>query len=342
MDAKRFAALAVLATLVAAFPASSGAASGPSADFTLDPLVALTGAPVTFTATALPAPGALISSYRWDLDGDGTFEQNTGLSPLVTTTYPLAGTYMVSLQMRDSWGNRVTKAHVLIVGGQPPDASFTIAPALPAAGQPVLFTSHSSDPDGVIVDESWDLDGNGVFDNGAGTTALRTFAGAGVYVVSLRATDNETHASFASQSLSVVPAPAFPAAPQLPRVAPAAALRLMSPFPVVRFSGSLTKRGARLRSVAVDAPTGSTVRVRCRGRGCPFGSRTQVISSRTGSLRLSRLQRRLRAGVQVRIYVTSPGTIGKYTFFRIRRGKPPRRSDACVTYGAQQPVRCPA
>ena len=61
----------------------------------------------------------------------------------------------------------------------PPLASFTITPAAPVANQPVLFTSTSSDADGALMEQVWDLNGDGNYDNGGGPTALRTFADPG-------------------------------------------------------------------------------------------------------------------------------------------------------------------
>jgi PKD domain-containing protein len=46
-----------------------------------------TGKPVAFSATASAYPDGEIGSYRWDLDGDGRFETDTGPLPQVTRTY---------------------------------------------------------------------------------------------------------------------------------------------------------------------------------------------------------------------------------------------------------------
>jgi hypothetical protein len=48
-----------------------------------------------------------------------------------------------------------------------PSASATYSPTSPVAGDPVTFTSTSIDFDGQIA-ISWDLDGDGRFDNGRG------------------------------------------------------------------------------------------------------------------------------------------------------------------------------
>ena len=46
---------------------------------------------MTFDASALGKPHGGAKDYRWDLDGDGTFERDTHLSPGVGVTYPHAG-----------------------------------------------------------------------------------------------------------------------------------------------------------------------------------------------------------------------------------------------------------
>jgi hypothetical protein len=43
----------------------------------------------------------------------------------------------------------------------------------------------------------------------------------------------------------------------------------------------------------------------------------------------------------VRIFITKPGAIGKYTSFRIRKGNSPKRRDLCMLPGARLPSRCP-
>jgi PKD domain len=46
-----------------------------------------TGTPVPFSAAASTYPDGEIGSYRWDLDGDGLFETDTGPFPQATKTY---------------------------------------------------------------------------------------------------------------------------------------------------------------------------------------------------------------------------------------------------------------
>ncbi len=44
----------------------------------------------------------------------------------------------------------------------------------------------------------------------------------------------------------------------------------------------------------------------------------------------------------IEIFAGSPGTVGKYTRFRIRRGRAPARVDSCFVAGSGgRPTRCP-
>ena len=307
---------------------------GVQADFKWTPGVAVLGQSVTFESTS-EATGLAntIVDYRWDVDGnpDNGYETGWGSTPVIAATYSKRGAVDVRLQVKDAFDNRSTLKKTITVAGQAPAASYVFAPTAPHVNEPVAFTSTATDPDGTIASLVWDLDGNGVYDNGAGPTALRTFSAAGSYVVGLRVTDNDGAVSFYSQSIAVAAAPSA--------VAPAfSGPRLLSPFPVVRIAGRTSRHGVRLRLLSVDAPAGTSVQVRCKGRSCPFKSSVRAAKV----IRMRGLERRLRAGVKVRIYVVSSTAIGKYTVFKIRKGHEPIRSDACLMPGSHKPTACPA
>src|SRR5439155_6157846 len=110
-----------------------------------------------------------------------------------------------------------------------------------------------------------------------------------------------------------------------------------------------THNGLRLKRFIVEAPLGSKVSVRCHGRRCPFrrDSRTAGAGQKgkgpTTRIRIKRLERKLlSAGLVIRVFVTKPGVIGKYTRFKVRGGKPPARSDRCLMPGTTRPTRCPS
>jgi hypothetical protein len=125
---------------------------------------------------------------------------------------------------------------------------------------------------------------------------------------------------------------------------------LMQPFPIVRIVGSLTSNGARVSLLTVQAPVAARITITCRGRGCKTKSESRLATtsskskSKTGTVLLSfrRFERPLRAGVILRILVSKPGQIGKYTRFVIRSDKPPARSDGCVNPSGSTPIACPS
>jgi PKD domain len=304
---------------------------GVQADFKWSPAVPAVGQTVTFESTShATGVGNAVVDYRWDLDGDtgNGYETGWGSTPVITTSYAELGTYDVRLQVKDSFDNRSTIKKTVTVAAQAPVASYAFAPAAPLVNQPVTFTSTSTDAGGTIAEQVWDLNGDGVYDNGAGPTALRSFSAPGSYVVGLRVTDNNGAVGFYSQTIVVG---------ALPGPTGLGKSRLLSPFPVVRIAGRTTRGGVRLTRLSVDAPPGSVVRVRCKGPGCPF--RSSVRAAKV--VRLRRLERTLRAGVIIRIYVTGTSAIGKYTVFKIRRGHPPVRDDSCLMPGSLKPIACP-
>jgi hypothetical protein len=186
----------------------------------------------------------------------------------------------------------------------------------------VTVASTSVDLDGPIVRYAWDLDGDGAFDDSSSINASVTLA-AGFHRIGLRVLDRDG------------------AAASLYRPIVIASLRpdLLRPFPVVRLRVVTTRGGARVSLLGVRGPAGMSVRVRCHGRDCPW--RRRSVDADDGSVRFRRLQRRLRAGTVLEVLATRPGQIGKYTRFRIRRGRAPARVDACLAPGATRPSACP-
>jgi hypothetical protein len=340
-------AIAILAIALAVTPGASSAATKViPLDFGWSPTAPTPGQVVTFTAAANPPSGVAIRSYDWDLNGDGSIDKHGATA---TWSYPAPGRVSVRLHVTADGkrqGDAVHTVSVQAAGGggpvpSPPVASFTIAPAAPVANQPVLFTSTSSDPDGTVKEQVWDLNGDGNYDNGGGVTAFRAFADPGEYVVGLRVTDDAGLVSFDSQTLTVLPGPASPVTTQ------GSGLRMLSPFPVVRIAGRVTRRGTRVRLLRVNAPVGTKVSVRCTGRSCPFKKQVRAVPSSakpltSASLRVRRLERLLLPGVRVRVYITKRGTVGKYTKFRFRAGKTPVRTDRCLMPESWTPADCPA
>jgi hypothetical protein len=331
----------------------SAQAAPPSVDvsFIFTPVSPLVGQVVTFTSTSKPTSNDSIKSLNWDLDGNNQFNDATGT--VVTRSFGAPGAYTVGLQAVDKNNRLFTATQTVTVHTSPPPdlpprASFVNFPAVPVAHEPVSFYSTSTDPDSPIASQSWDLDGDAQFNDGSGPTVVHSFAAPGAYLVALRVVDTQGAFSIFSRTVTVGVAGAVGSGTTVG--ANGKILRLMNPFPVVRISGTIERRGTRLRRLSVSAPSGAVVTFRCRGRSCPIKRRSRTASSTLGRslaqaagvVRVRRLEHRvLRPGVRLAIRVTKADAIGKYTRFKFRRAKPPLRLDRCLVPGNSSPVVCP-
>jgi hypothetical protein len=337
------------------------AADAAPADFSWSPDPPVVNTQTIFTAVEDDS----LTVYQWDLDGDGRYDDASGRQ--VKRTFLNVRVYEIGLFTVDGDGDvNERRKDVTVVSGtppaqnEPPAASFVFFPAGPIAGEPVTFVSTSTEPDSPIPTSGldWDLNGDGLFDDAEGPSATTTYPVQGTYTVSLRVTTNAT--DVATLVLNVGTPVLNVGTPVLNVGTPAApgasvgqqALSLLSPFPVVRIAGRVSRRGARIRRLTVDAPPGTDVKVGCSGRGCPFKRVLQTVSSRvvagrglpaTRLLRIGRLEGRLlRPGATLRLFVTGVGRVGKYTRFRILKAKPPIRTDMCLAAGSGRPIACPS
>jgi PKD repeat protein len=329
----------------------------PSASFDITPATtAAVGDTVTFTSTSTDPEGDPLT-FAWDLDQDGLFDDGTGDS--AQKAYPTPGTYSVRLRVTDSHGaSSTTTGQVRVVADVAPQAGFGFTPSAPRAGEPVTFTSTSTDSDGTVAALQWDLDGNGQFNDAAGPTAQRAFPVAGSYTVSLRVTDDKGVSSIAFQTIFVLGSatqeqdalagstPGTSAPDALPPAAPVpspgtSSPRLLSPFPIIRIRGRADATAVHVDLLSVQAPRGSRISARCRGKSCPRRPIAATATSSSRPVRLRGLERRFAYGVVLEIRVTKSGRIGKYTGFYMRRGKAPLRRDRCLRPGAKRPSRCP-
>jgi hypothetical protein len=246
------------------------------------------------------------------------------------------GPYTAVAEQADVAGNiGVTESvtYLLTPTGVPPTAAFAWIPAAPAAGETVSLVSTSVGGSSALVGFAWDPAGNGPFISG-GPVFTTKFTTPGAHRVRLLVTDGHGSTALANATIAVSPAH----------------LKPLLPSPVIRIAGTPYGRYVRIRSLSVAAPPGALVTVRCRGRGCPHAAVQERLaavsasSAKTGlsPLKFPRFQRRLRAGVVLRIVVSRDGFMGKYTSYLIRGKRAPKRHDACKEPANPHPIPCPA
>jgi hypothetical protein len=236
-----------------------------------------------------------------------------------------------------------------------PAADFVVTPSAPSEGLPASYLAVLSSGDRHLTVE-WDFDGDpgGVFET-KGASVAHVYATPGEKQVSMRVVKEDEVEAVVTKTIYVTPRPVSVPGPQAgpppgppsptapgpnaPEPALIGAPSLMTPFPVVRIAGQLLPWGARVRLLAVTAPSGAVVTARCHGDGCPLRSLRR--RARGQHVRLRALEHRLVAGIRLEILVRQRGFVGKYTRFRIRdRIRPPVRDDRCLLPGRRAPVGC--
>ncbi|ALO67794.1 hypothetical protein AS189_16540 [Arthrobacter alpinus] len=169
--------------------------SPPTAAFTSS----TTGLSATFDGNGSSDTDGQVVSYAWDF-GDGT--SLTGTTP--THVYTVAGTFTVTLTVKDNQGATATISHQVIVEplpNQAPTAAFTYVPNKLA----IAFDgTTSSDLDGTVTGYAWDF-GDGTSSAGGATT--HTYASSGTFTVKLTVTDNGGATGSVSQVLTVTAGP---------------------------------------------------------------------------------------------------------------------------------------
>jgi len=139
---------------------------------------------IHFDASESHDPDGTIVSYSWDF-GDG----NTATGVTASHSYATSGTYTVTLTVTDNDGATDSITATKTVMNRHPVASFTETAEVVDTEEAISFdASDSSDPDGYIVDYSWDF-GDGT--QGTGVSVQHAYSQDGTYTVILTVTDND-------------------------------------------------------------------------------------------------------------------------------------------------------
>jgi PKD repeat protein len=330
-----------------------------------DPFTPLVGQNIAFSAQGSGDSDGSITAYDWDL-GTGSFDvHRDGTVPFLIAPIPTAGQKTVRLRVTDNNG-ATSIAAVSMRINTPPTASFTFAPDAPETGQVVQFTAVAGDPDGAadVKTISWDLNGDGTYGDATGPNASAVFLSArDDYTVGVQVTDAGGAQTAFTRTLSIKgppkpqPAPgtgssgspgnpvviASPGAPLMnttpfsdPGSAPATAASTSPQAKAavagvrVQMAGSVTGGFTRITSLVVVGPVGATVKLSCRGKGCPKKAIKGTIGRR-GSLRIRPLERHtLRAGGTIIVTVSKAGFVPRRTEIKLRRGRAPLRTEGCL------------
>ena len=159
------------------------------------------GIALALDASGSTDPGQDIVLYEWDLDGDGTYDDATG----VTTTFASEadGTFMVGVRVTDDAGDSDTATAQVTVNNVAPTAGAGGPYTVDEGGEVLLDASSSTDPGNDIVLFEWDLDNDGEYDDSTGITAVFSAGNVGTITVGVRVTDDDGDSGTATAQVTV-------------------------------------------------------------------------------------------------------------------------------------------
>ncbi len=185
----------------------------PIANFTYSPLKPVVDQTITFTSTSYDEDG-YITSWAWDFDEDGVTDATTEVA---TWSYTTSGDHKIRLTVNDNDTLTPPQGTEKTIKIYPrPIADFTYSPLNPLINEAVTFDASASyDPDGAIVDYSWDF---GDDQTGSGQIVSHTYTNFGTYTVTLNVTDNEGFKGTKSSEIHVTknPVASFTFSPSSP------------------------------------------------------------------------------------------------------------------------------
>jgi hypothetical protein len=274
---------------------------------------------------------------------------------------PLAqGSYVFHVRATDEVGNPAETFRAFTVDTTPPSLTIDSGPLGTTIDStpPFGFTAEAGATVECSIDQG--APAYGPCASTKGHVSVVPLAD-GTYTFRVRATDRAGNQTIATRVFTVDTVPETPG-PESPRTDPTppvtaavtprpapAKPQLLSPFPLVRISGTLTSTGARIRLLTVRAAPGTLVRVTvspgCRGKR-RSSRRCRVVQAagtvgRRAVIGFRGLEHTYRSGTVIVVRVWRADRIGKYTRFTIVRGKAPRRVDQCLVPEATSGSRCP-
>ncbi len=184
-----------------------------------------------------PDPEDFVSAYRWDIDADDNFtadvtqldENGDGAEARIDVSaadlsgfgVDAAGTYPITLEVTDGFGQTGTDTSVLHVYEVDPVAAFTINPNPVACNAQINLDASACfhpHPDIEITSWEWDMNGNGRYDDAMDTMGRQTtmrfsqFTFGNDNVIGLRVTDSRNNTNEMTGTVAVTEGNRSPAA----------------------------------------------------------------------------------------------------------------------------------
>jgi PKD repeat protein len=299
----------------------------PTARLRYSPANPVPGQAITLTSTSTKStsPGApAITLTQWDFDyaATGVFGPNASGST-ATTSFSTAGVHTVAVRVTDgSAGTDIASAPIVV--NARPRAAFTVRPTKPLEGREIDFISTSRDPDGPIAKQEWDLDDDGRYDDGTKVLASTRTLKKGDHDVHLRVTDSKGATAVVTQTVKVGAKP-YTSSPDVTKT----------------LGYARRSWGIQVVALYVSVPARTTVKVTCKGRGCPRGTFVKRSGKRATQLRFNKFRGFLKAGAKITVISSRNGSIAEYFTYTVRGDhKEPLKRKRCKAPGSKKYRSC--
>lgn len=181
----------------------------PEADFTWTPLEPVPGETILFDASASYDPDGYITSYEWDWNHDGVYDESHA-TPTTSHIWTSPGAYVVTLRVTDNTSSTAIKSKTVTL--------INHAPPVPSINGPTNGTiNHEydfsvgpiTDPEGDSYYCKWDWgDGNfsdwmGPYSSGQIASASHTWTQTGIYELRAKLKDQYDAESNWSEALAL-------------------------------------------------------------------------------------------------------------------------------------------
>ena len=191
-----------------------GNESSSASNFTVGVLRAIPGASVVTGTAPLTVhftsdgedPAGTIQRFRWDFDGNNTYDTYDEMARDYNHTYNTPGTYNATLHVWSSTGETASASITITVQNNPPVATADIQPSNGQVPLTAQLIGSGSDTDGNIVLYEWDFDGDGTYEWSSPTTGniSYTYTDVGTFNAIFRVTDNSGLTDTAHAATTVV------------------------------------------------------------------------------------------------------------------------------------------
>ena len=191
-----------------------GNESDATSNFRLSILRAIPGASPTSGTAPLTVhfttdgedPAGTIQRFRWDFDGNGSYDTYDEMARDYNHTYNSSGTYNATLYVWSSTGESASASITITVENNPPVATADVVPSNGEVPLTAQLMGSGTDSDGSIVFYEWDFEGDGIYDWSSATSGNTTYnyTTVGTYQAVFRVTDDNGLTDTATAATTVV------------------------------------------------------------------------------------------------------------------------------------------